>query len=174
MKLHTTNYFDTFIEVADDCPTETGEIPKSKGENKTIAELQFELLIQNPYKFTSDDIFFLIYADRNNLSSSDYKEAREQFFSKGQPCFRASPLTKRYGFGVVVRTQQEFLYEGTFGTGTLPGFTTVDAMVSYKFPKLKSLLKVGGTNIFNNYFRTGFGSPAVGGLYYVSFAYNVF
>lgn len=81
---------------------------------------------------------------------------------------------KRYGFNVVVRTQEGMYYEGTFGTSNLPGFTTVDAMVSYKLPKLKSLLKVGGTNILNNYFRTGFGSPAVGGLYYVSFAYNVF
>jgi outer membrane receptor protein involved in Fe transport len=81
---------------------------------------------------------------------------------------------KRYGFAVVVRTQEGMYYEGTFGTSNMPGFTTADAMVSYKFPKLKSLLKVGGTNIFNNYFRTGFGSPAVGGLYYVSFAYNVF
>ncbi len=100
MKLHTTNYFNTFIEVADDCPVEIGEIPKSKGTNKSIAEMQFELLIQNPYKFTSDDVFFQIYVDRNNITNSEQKEAREQFFSKGQPCFRASPLTKRYGFGV--------------------------------------------------------------------------
>ncbi|MFY8128781.1 MAG: TonB-dependent receptor domain-containing protein [Chitinophagaceae bacterium] len=81
---------------------------------------------------------------------------------------------KRYGFNVMVRTQEGMYYEGTFGTSNMPGFTTIDAMVSYKLPKLKSLLKVGGTNIMNNYFRTGFGSPAVGGLYYVSFAYNVF
>ncbi|KOY86811.1 hypothetical protein AD998_12260 [bacterium 336/3] len=100
MKLHTTNYFDTFIEVADDCPTEIGEIPKSKGDNKTVAEIQYELLIKNPYKFTSDDIFFQVYADKNDLTKTEYKKAREQFFSKGQPCFRASPLTKRYGFGV--------------------------------------------------------------------------
>jgi len=25
---------------------------------------------------------------------------REQFFSKEQPCFRTSPLTKTYGFGI--------------------------------------------------------------------------
>ena len=100
MKIHTTNYFDTFIEVADDCPTEISEIPKSKGNNKTVAELQFELLIKNQYKFTSDDIFFQVYAHKNDLTKSEYKEAREHFFSKGQPCFRASPLTKRYGFGV--------------------------------------------------------------------------
>lgn len=27
-------------------------------------------------------------------------KAREQFFSKGQACFRSSPLGKRYGWGV--------------------------------------------------------------------------
>lgn len=100
MKIHTTNYFDTFIEVADDCRNEIGEIPKPKGNNKTVAEMQFELLVKNPYKFTSDDIFFQVYADRNDLTKAEYKKEREQFFSKGQPCFRASPLTKRYGFGV--------------------------------------------------------------------------
>jgi Family of unknown function (DUF6157) len=100
MKVHTTNYIDTFIEVADDCPTQISETPKSKGDNKTVAEIQFELVIKNPYKFTSDDILFQVYADRNDLTKSEYKEAREQFFSKGQPCFRASSLTKRFGFGV--------------------------------------------------------------------------
>ena len=34
------------------------------------------------------------------LTKEEYKQAREEFFSKGQPCFRASPLTKTYGFGV--------------------------------------------------------------------------
>jgi len=62
--------------------------------------MQFDLLKTNPYQFTSDDILFQVYADRNDLTQSEYQEAREQFFSKGQPCFRASPLTKRYGWGV--------------------------------------------------------------------------
>jgi len=34
------------------------------------------------------------------LIKAEYKQAREQFFSKGQPCFRASPLTKTYRFGI--------------------------------------------------------------------------
>ena len=80
----------------------------------------------------------------------------------------------RVGFNVIVRTQQEMYYEGTFGTSTLPGYTTVDAMVSYKFPQTKSLVKIGATDLYNKYYRTGFGSPAVGGLYYISFGYNVF
>lgn len=100
MKIHTTNYKDTFIEIGDDCPTTNGEVPPTKVDTKTVANIQFEMVSKNPYKFTSDDILFQVFADRNDLTQSEYKEAREQFFSKGQPCFRASPLTKRYGWGV--------------------------------------------------------------------------
>ena len=99
MKVHTTNYFDTFIEVAEDTNATCGRNPPAK-ENKTIAEMQYELIVKNPYKYTSDDIFFKVFADRNDLIKAEYKQAREQFFSKGQPCFRASPLTKTYGFGI--------------------------------------------------------------------------
>lgn len=99
MKQHSTNYFDTFIEVAEDSKTKCSLIPESK-EKKTIAQMQYELIANNPYKFTSDDVFFEVYAIRNNIKKADLKKAREDFFSKGQPCFRASPLTKSFGFGV--------------------------------------------------------------------------
>lgn len=100
MGIHTTNYYNTFIEVADDCPVEIGVIPTSKGEVKTIAEMQFEFLIKHPYEYTSDEVLFQVYANKKALTDSEYQAAREAFFSKGQPCFRASPLTKRFGFGI--------------------------------------------------------------------------
>lgn len=99
MKVHSTNYFDTFIEVAEDTKAECGTIPPAK-EKKTVAEMQYELIAKNPYKLTSDDIFFQVFAERNDLTKAEYQKARELFFSKGQPCFRASPLTKTYGFGI--------------------------------------------------------------------------
>ena len=100
MKVHTTNYTNTFIEIAEDCPVAKGENPPIKDVVKTVANIQFEILSKHPYKFTSDDVLFQVFADRSDLTKSEYKDAREQFFSKGQPCFRASPLTKRYGWGV--------------------------------------------------------------------------
>jgi Family of unknown function (DUF6157) len=100
MKIHTTNYQDTFIAIADDCPASTGEVPPTKGDKKSIATMQFEILSKNPYKFTSDDVLFEVFAKKNDLTESELASAREQFFSKGQACFRASPLTKRYGWGV--------------------------------------------------------------------------
>ena len=99
MKAHTTNYFNTFIKVADNTKATCGTRPPSK-DKKTVAEMQYELIVENPYKYTSDDVLFQVYADRNDLIQATYKQAREQFFSKGQPCFRTSPLTKTYGFGI--------------------------------------------------------------------------
>ncbi|MBI3352764.1 MAG: hypothetical protein HY036_09315 [Nitrospirae bacterium] len=97
---HTTNYCDTFIEVADDCPVSKSEVPMDKNGNKTIASAQYEMISKSPYTFTSDDVIFAVFAQRNNIAKKDQKMAREEFFSKGQACLRSSPLTKRYGFGI--------------------------------------------------------------------------
>ena len=99
MKIHTTNYFNTLIEVAEDTKATCGIKPPTK-DKKTVAEMQYELIAKNPYRYTSDDILFQVFADRNALKEAAYRQAREQFFSKGQPCFRSSPLTKIYGFGI--------------------------------------------------------------------------
>lgn len=99
-KLHSTNYHNTFIEIADDCPVKLGEIPPQKGDTKTVAYSQFELIAHNPYRYTSDDVLFQVFAEKNKIDRNEQPAAREQFFSRGQPCLRSSPLAKRYGWGV--------------------------------------------------------------------------
>ncbi|MFC6267579.1 DUF6157 family protein [Frigoriflavimonas asaccharolytica] len=98
MKVHTTNYKNNFIKVAEDISVEKSEIPAVK-RNKTLANIQYEMLAANPYKHTSDDVLFECFAQKNNITESERKSARETFFSKGQPCLRSSALAKRYGFG---------------------------------------------------------------------------
>lgn len=101
MKIHTTNYQNTFIEVAEDCPVQSAEIPPQKGGERTAAVIQFEMICNNPYKFTTDDIIFQVFADKNKIKGkAQLISEREKFYSKGQPCMRSSPLTKRYGWGV--------------------------------------------------------------------------
>lgn len=80
----------------------------------------------------------------------------------------------RYGFKVDYKWQDKVNYQGDFANGVLPAFQTLDAQFSYKFPEQKVLLKVGGTNILNQYYRNGFGNSTIGGLYYVSIGYNIF
>lgn len=100
MKTYTTNYQNTLIEIAQDCPTHSGVIPLIKGDRPTVAHLQFNRLYEHPYQYTSDEVLFDVFAARQDLKEEEYEEAKQQFFSKGQACFRASPLTKQYGWGV--------------------------------------------------------------------------
>lgn len=79
-----------------------------------------------------------------------------------------------WGFNLLYRWQDNVLWEGTFGTGEVPSFGTLDAQVSYRLPAIKSLIKIGATNLANKYYTSAFGNPSVGGLYYVGFGYNVF
>ncbi len=99
-KVHTTNYYNTFIEIAEDSLHDSGEIPVEKSEKKSVAQLQFDMVYNNPYKYTSDEVLFGVFAIRKQIDRNEIEEQRESYFSKGQPCFRASPLTKQYGWGL--------------------------------------------------------------------------
>lgn len=100
MKQHTTNYHNTFIEIAEDCPATQSEVPPLKGKKKTIANHQFDLIHGNPYEYTSDDVLFTVFAIRKDIPETDWEAERKKFFSRGQACLRTSPLAKRYGWGI--------------------------------------------------------------------------
>lgn len=96
----TTNYFQTFICVADDCAAAAGEVPPDGGEKPTVARLQYDMVIGHPYAYTSDDVLFAVHAARHGIPESDMAEQRQAFFAKSQACLRSSPLAKRYGWGI--------------------------------------------------------------------------
>jgi hypothetical protein len=98
--MHSTNYYNTLIEIAEDCPAKQSKIPPVKGDKKSVANLKFEMLHEHPYKFTWDNVLFAVFAERKQIPEQALVAQRHLFFAKGQPCFRASPLTKRYGWGV--------------------------------------------------------------------------
>ena len=121
------------------------------------------------------------YVIGGNVFSDELKDVPAGFVTYfNAPKYRANislrndNVWKNVGFNVIAKWQDTNYYEGTFVTGTLPAFWFVDAQVSYRIPKSKSLIRIGGTNILNHYARTGYGSPYIGGLYYVSYGLNVF
>jgi outer membrane receptor protein involved in Fe transport len=81
---------------------------------------------------------------------------------------------KRFGFNVAYRWQDAFYTESDFKQGNVSAFGTLDAAVSYKLPGIHSLIKMGATNLLNKYYINIYANPAIGGLYYVSFGFNVF
>ena len=81
---------------------------------------------------------------------------------------------KRFGANVAYRYQDSFTYQADFATGTLPVVHTVDAQISYKLPQTKSILKLGASNLLNQYYYNAVGNSNIGGLYYLSFGYNIY
>ncbi|WP_309131215.1 DUF6157 family protein [Brevibacterium sp.] len=95
----TTNYTNTFIRVAQDSALTGPKVPAPR-EKQSIAQLQYELLIDDPYALTSDDLLFDVHAIRKGIADEEREAAREEFFSKSQACLRASPLPKTHGWGL--------------------------------------------------------------------------
>lgn len=99
----TVSYTNTFITVADDCPTPVGIVPPVRGDKPSIAVLQYELLSQNPYKHTERELIMIVHVTRLGLTPPEVKARGKaiyaELFAKPHPCLRASPLTKQYGWG---------------------------------------------------------------------------
>ena len=111
----TTNLPNTFIAVSDDCPVFIAEIPPAR-EPKSIPQIEYEILADNPYKYTSDDVLYAANGERRGVS-------REQYFERIQPDFRLSPLVKRYGWGVHIDNEGKIaLYP--VGSGEYEMFTS--------------------------------------------------
>jgi iron complex outermembrane receptor protein len=96
--------------------------------------------------------------------------------------FANREVVKNLGFAVAYRWQGEFAWQSSFVApavssqqlSVMPAFGTFDAQVSYKLKSLKSILKVGGSNLFNDGYRQAWGNPTVGTMYFVSLTFDEF
>jgi outer membrane cobalamin receptor len=119
-----------------------------------------------------------------NLSSDILKDVPTNFVAYfNAPKYKANlnignagfGPAKRLGFNVAYRYQGSFYYQGDFANDNLPAVHTLDAQVSLKLPKAnKSVIKLGATNLLNQYYYNAVGNSQIGGLYYLSFGYNIY
>lgn len=96
-------YFDTFIAVAPDYVGTTSKVPVARGAKPTIAQLQYEMLIDAPFVHTQEDVLFEVWLARQDfaeLAGDEIDALRAEYFATGRACMRASPLTKTHGWGV--------------------------------------------------------------------------
>lgn len=121
-------------------------------------------------KVMDDDYKMIKSEDREDIEVATFFNTPDYRYNIG---IRNENFYKGIGMNFVWKWQSENYYEGTFVTGMLPSFGSLDGQFSYKIPNSKSTFRIGGTNIINKFNRTAYGNPYVGGLYYVSFAYNV-
>ncbi len=123
----------------------------------------------------SYSLFFNIYSD----VITDVPLGFQSFFNTPQYRLNAGfsneglGKSKRLGFNAILRWQDSYNWDGELANGPIKAFSTIDAQVNYKFKKIKSMVKLGGTNILNRYYQNAYGNPKIGGLYYLSVGYNV-
>ena len=94
------NYFDTLIAIADDSPVQEPVVPPRNDAKPTIAAEQYRLLADRPYELTSEDVLFIVHADKNGIPENERGAARAEYFSKSRACLRTSPLAKKFGWGL--------------------------------------------------------------------------
>jgi outer membrane receptor protein involved in Fe transport len=97
--------------------------------------------------------------------------------------FANREIVKNIGFAMSYRWQGEFAWQSSFVApavssqqlSVMPAYGTFDAQMSVKMKALKSILKIGGSNLFNSAgYRQAWGNPTVGTMYFVSLTFDEF
>lgn len=97
------NYYETLILVAADCPVNQGTEPANTRPRPTIAEIEYELLSRRPYHWTQEEFLFEVHLRRGGItprSKAQREVLKNEFYEKSRACLRASPLPKRFGWGL--------------------------------------------------------------------------
>lgn len=97
------NPINEFIEIAPDCPARTSIVPHDNADKRSIATIEYALLSRKPYALTLEDLKFETYVRHKQIPLAELEAHRkqlwEEYFAKPYACMRASPLTKKYGWG---------------------------------------------------------------------------
>ena len=83
-------------------------------------------------------------------------------------------IIENLGFNVNYRWQTSFQWQSSFGIWQVPEFGVLDAQLNYKVSSIKSIIKLGATNLGGGDYRTNIGAPFVGQQYYISISFDEF
>lgn len=115
---------------------------------------------------------------QRRMSSPEVIQKGRNYFNSPENQYNISlfnpHLTERLGLTLALRWTGKMWYEQgiTAGDVWLPAWSSLDAQVSYKVPQYKATLKLGGTNLLNQYYAQGYGLARVGGMYFVSITFD--
>jgi outer membrane receptor protein involved in Fe transport len=171
------NTFQTTTGIATDITNASKRIGISVPNNSTDKVKTYGFGFSVDYRLPSN---FTVGA---NVASDVLKDVPAGFVAYfNAPKYKTNLTLANAGFGpkkrlaanVAYRWQQSYYYQGDFANGNLPDVNTLDAQISLKLPSTKSIVKLGANNLLNQYYYNAIGNSQIGGLYYISFGYNVY
>ncbi|GIQ60474.1 membrane protein [Flavobacterium collinsii] len=115
-----------------------------------------------------------------NYAQFDFDQAKDPSFEAGfnTPKHRVKvslgndKLFENFGFNVSGRWNSEYKWESTFADGIIKEATVIDAQINYGLPKLKSIFKLGASNIGGKEYAQVLGAGYIGQQYFVSWTIN--
>ena len=115
-----------------------------------------------------------------NYAQFDFDQEEDPSFIAGfntpkhriKASFGNAKVIENLGFNVNVRWNTKYLWQSSFGDGMIPENTVLDAQINYALPKLKSVIKVGATNLFGSDYLQVIGAGAIGQMWFASWTIN--
>ncbi len=120
---------------------------------------------------------------KNFELSANYNYAQFEFDKAKEPDFEASfntpkhrvkaslgndKLFKNFGASISGRWNTEYRWESTFADGTIESATVIDVQANYSLTALKSIIKIGATNLGGREYGQVLGAGLIGQQYFVS------
>ena len=81
-------------------------------------------------------------------------------------------LFKNFGFNINARWSDKYFWQATIANAMIPARTVVDAQINYSVPSMKSMFKIGATNLTGHEYQSAVGSPFIGSQYFISWVIN--
>lgn len=115
-----------------------------------------------------------------NYAQFDFDQAQDPSFEAGfnTPKHRVKgtlsndKVFKNFGFNVSARWNDEYLWQSSFADGMIDSATVLDAQINYGIPQLKTVVKIGATNLFGKEYTQVLGAGAIGQQYFVALTIN--
>jgi outer membrane receptor protein involved in Fe transport len=81
-------------------------------------------------------------------------------------------LFKNFGFNYNVRWSDKYLWQSSFADGMVPANVVMDAQINYTVPTMKSVFKIGATNLFGKDYIQVIGAGSIGQQMFMSWTIN--
>ena len=110
-----------------------------------------------------------------DIDRGKYPDLRTNFNSpkhRVKASFGNTALFKNFGFNVNYRWSDSYFWEASFADGDIPAYTVLDAQINYGVPSIKSVFKLGGSNILGDEYFSAIGTGNIGSIYYLAWTIN--
>jgi outer membrane receptor protein involved in Fe transport len=114
------------------------------------------------------------------FSEFDFDQASDPGFTAGfntpkhkvKLSFGNDELFENFGFNINGRWSTEYLWQASIANAIVPERTVFDAQINYTVPSIKSIFKVGGSNIGGKEYQSAVGTGYIGSQFFVSWSIN--